>query len=173
MGQKRVPSSTPIIRTAGQDDAALLSDLIRQSYSDVALRFGLTPANCPAHPSNCTASWVQHDLSRGVTYYILETKGVPVGCAALELAEQDLAYLERLSVLPPYRRNGFGRRLAEHVIAAARRRGAGQVGIGIIADQIELKQWYRRIGFVHGETRTFEHLPFAVCLMSFDLQADL
>lgn len=168
-----IPPSAPTIKTAGQRDAALLSDLIRRSYNDVALRFGLTPDNCPKHPSNCTTDWVQHDLSRGVTYYILETRGLPVGCAALELAERDLAYLERLSVLPPYRRNGFGRSLAEHVIAAARRRGAGQVGIGIIADQIELQQWYRRIGFVYGETRTFEHLPFTVCLMSFDLQADL
>ena len=101
-----------------------------------------------------------------MSYFILETEGQPVGCVAFESAEPELGYLERLAVIPRYRRNGFGMRLVAHVFATARARGAKRLSIGIISEQSELKQWYRRIGFVESETRTFEHLPFAVTLMS-------
>ena len=157
---------SPVIRTARAGDEQLLAQLIRQAFTDVARRFGLTPQNCPKHPSNCTPQWLESDFSRGVTYFVMEIEGQPVGCAAFELAAPELGYLERLAVAPPFRRNGFGLRLAAHVLAAARAHGVKQLSIGIIADQIELKQWYRRIGFVQGDTKAIAHLPFAVTFMS-------
>lgn len=44
-----------IIREADIADITLLSSIIRNSYQTVAVRFGLTPENCPKHPSNCYA----------------------------------------------------------------------------------------------------------------------
>ena len=99
------------IREANSDDISLLSGLIRQSYRDVADRFQLTPANCPKHPSNCTDEWIENDFARGVSYFILERRGIPAGCVAIESAESDLCYLERLAVLPPERKKGLGSQL--------------------------------------------------------------
>lgn len=56
------------IKKAGIADISNLSDIIRHAYKDVAQCFGLTPQNCPKHPSNCTDEWVQSDLDRGVIY---------------------------------------------------------------------------------------------------------
>lgn len=56
------------IRKAGQDDIPSLTQIIRHAYKDVAQQFGLTPQNCPKHPSNCTDKWVQSDLDRGVIF---------------------------------------------------------------------------------------------------------
>ena len=156
----------PAIRTACPGDEEMLSRLIRQSFKDVARRFGLTLQNCPKHPSNCSAQWLKNDFLRGVSYYILELEGQPAGCAAFELADPGLGYLERLAVLPPFRCNGYGLCLVDHVFAAAKARGAKYLSIGIIAGQTELKHWYQKVGFVEDETRTFEHLPFAVTFMS-------
>jgi N-acetylglutamate synthase-like GNAT family acetyltransferase len=148
----------------------LLAALIQRAYKDVAERFGLTPDNCPKHPSNYTADWIEKDFARGVIYCILERDDRPVGCAAIENAGPEICYLERLAVLPDYRRNGYGRKLADHVLTKAKARGAKQVGIGIIAEQTDLKQWYQKIGFVEGETKKFEHLPFQVTFMTYRLQ---
>ncbi len=47
--------------------------------------------------------------------------------------------------------------------------GVPQIGIGIIADFSELKAWYKKLGFREGATKTFEHLPFQVLLMAYQL----
>jgi ribosomal protein S18 acetylase RimI-like enzyme len=74
-------------------------------------------------------------------------------------------YMERLAVLPQHRGLGYGTRLARHAISQARKLGASSVGIGIIAADAGLKNFYRALGFEEGETKTFPHLPFAVAFL--------
>ena len=162
-------AETAYIRAAGFADVPVLSGLIRVSFRDVAERFGLTLENCPKHPSNCTEEWIENDFARGVAYYILESDGTPVGCIALENANPELCYLERLGVVPQSRRKGFGKALVDHVFYEARALGAKQIGIGIISDDTKLKLWYQGIGFVEKETKEFDHLPFLVTFMSYEL----
>ena len=156
------------LRKAGNHDLSLLATLIRDSYSDVAERFGLTSENCPKHPSNCTEGWIKRDFDRGVVYYILERNRTPIGCVALEIAGPDLCYLERLAVLPAYRRSGFGKMLVEHIFDQAKTSKINRVSIGIISEQTELKSWYRKLGFIDGETKEFSHLPFLVTFMTYE-----
>jgi N-acetylglutamate synthase-like GNAT family acetyltransferase len=157
------------IREADSTDVSELTLLIRNAYRDVAVRFRLTPANCPKHPSNCTDDWVDNDFSRGVRYFILEGEDMPLGCVAIEHAGDNMCYLERLAVLPQERRKGLGCQLVEHVFQVARKLGSKTIGIGIIDQQTDLKQWYHKIGFIEGETSTFDHLPFMVRFMSYKL----
>jgi N-acetylglutamate synthase-like GNAT family acetyltransferase len=164
-----VPDPVIHIRKADAVDVPLLSRLIRDSHQDVAERFGLTPDNCPKHPSNCTDEWIEKDLIRGVTYYIMEHNDVPVGCAAIEKASPDVCYLERLSVLPDQRRRGLGTALVHNVLLKAKTLCATELNIGIMANHNELKEWYRRIGFIEGETTVIKHLPFNVTFMKYHL----
>ncbi len=157
------------IRKADSGEISALSGLIRDAFRDVAETFGLTRENCPKHPSNLTDEWIENDLDRGVIYYVLENDGISAGCVALEKAGPDLCYLERLAVLPANRRNGFGKALVDHVIAQARGLGAKKISIGIIADDTNLKRWYRKLRFVELETQAFEHLPFLVTFMSYEI----
>lgn len=161
--EKMDPAIT--IRSAAPGDTHLLAGIIRESFKDVALRFSLTPENCPRHPSNCTADWVETDQARGVRYFILWRQGAPIGCVAVERPEPGLCYLERLAVLPKARYKGYGRALVQHALAHARRNGAQKVSIGIIAEQTELRHWYTRLGFEETQNKRFKHLPFQVSLM--------
>ncbi len=158
------------IRIADEADVEMLAAMIRSSHADVALQFNLTPENCPQHPSNSTTEWIENDLARGVRYYLADWHGEPAGCVALEHANPEMVYLERLSVLPAKRRNGIGRRLVDHVFQETADLGVPRIGIGIIADFVELKTWYIKLGFREGETKTFAHLPFKVLLMAYDLK---
>lgn len=157
------------IREADSDDVSLISGLVSECFRDVAERFGLTLENCPKHPSHCTDEWIENDFARGVTFYILESDVMALGCVAIEKANSDICYLERLGVLPEARRNGHGKALVDHIISQAKRIEAKQISIGIIADDVELKRWYLKMGFVEGETKEFDHLPFLVLFMTFSL----
>lgn len=157
------------IRQATIGDIQILSGLVKRSYQTIADRFGLTRTNCPKHPSNCTDEWIRSDFDRGVTYFILESDNKEAGCAALEIANTELCYLERLAVLPENRNKGFGKILVDHLLCEAKLLGCQNISIGIIAKQYELKHWYFKIGFKEGVTKSFEHLPFQVTFMECSL----
>ena len=159
------------IREATAPDISRLVEIIKTSFHQVAVRFGLSEENCPKHPSNCRATWIADALDNGIRYFILDSEGLGCGCVAMEQASPDACYLERLAVLPSERRQGFGKALVDHVLETAKELGARRVDIGIIADHTELRDWYGKIGFVEQKTVDFPHLPFRVLLMSVSLDA--
>lgn len=158
-----------VIRPALEVDAPVLASLVSQANQDVARQFGLTPDTCPKHPSQCEPSWIMDDLQRGVRYFLRETDAGPVGCVAYEAPRPGRAYLNRLSVLPAHRRLGHGAALVRHVQDVARQEGATALSIGVIDAHLALRTWYGRFGFVDGEVKHFEHLPFAVRYMTCEL----
>jgi len=163
-------NQAPMIREATIEDSEVLATIISESFHDVAQRFSLTPDNCPKHPSNCSTSWIKSDLARGVQYFILFQGDNPIGCVGLESPSVEVCYIERLSVLPKMRGNHFGINLVQHTVDCAASKGAYKVSIGIIAKHTELKEWYKYLGFIEVETKSFPHLPFQVCFMEFELK---
>ena len=160
---------TVVIRHATEGDASCLAAILREASRDVAERFGLTPQNCPKHPSNCTTEWIEAGFEKGIVYFVLEEDGAPCGCAGLEQASSEVCYLVRLAVLPNHRRQGFGTALVNHVCDKARGLGARRVEIGTIAEHGELTRWYEKLGICHKNTAVFEHLPFTVAFMGKEL----
>lgn len=160
------------IKEATKEDIPLLSRLIRSSFRDVAERFHLTPQNAPKHPSNCTEEWVRTAMDKGNRYFLLEALERPCGCVALERANPQVCYLERLAVLPEVRKRGFGEILVRHAVEEVRKIGDQRLEIGIIAEQSDLRDWYIKRGFVLTHTRRFEHLPFEVAFMFMALDAE-
>ncbi len=156
---------------AAPGDIPLLARLIRDSFQDVAERFHLTSENAPKHPSNCEPVWVQSAIEKGIRYYLLLNADTPCGCVAIERANPEVCYLERLSVLPEFRRKGFGEALLRHAVAEARDAGAHRMEIGIIAAQTDLRDWYMKFWFSLRDTARFKHLPFEVAFMFKNIQA--
>jgi ribosomal protein S18 acetylase RimI-like enzyme len=130
----------------------------------------LTHKNCPKSPAFYTEERVRADFERGVQYYFAEERGEVCGCVALEKARPEIGYLERLAVLPEHRSKGYGSALVRHILAQAQSMKLDRVGIGIIAEDELLKEWYGRFGFVLTGTRRFDHLPFVVAFMEKELR---
>jgi N-acetylglutamate synthase-like GNAT family acetyltransferase len=156
-----------VIRVGTRADIDVLTEIIQDSFLDVAERFGLTPQNSPTHPSNCRSEWITREMNRGVTYYILENGEQPAGCVALEKINDEVCYLERLAVLPGQRRQGFGDALVKHTLSEAKNLGVFRVQIGIIAEDRELLDWYEKLGFEKVEEKKFPQLVFPVAFMSY------
>ena len=157
----------PVFQIAQASDATLLAEIIRTSHTDVAIQFNLNKRNCPTHPSNCTADWIQTDMEKGIVYFLLLLLKIPIGCVAVETANPHLCYIERLSILPDHRHNGFGTALVDHGLKISKQQGAKKVSIGIIAQFTRLKHWYQQLGFIEQKTLDIEHLPFTVLLLEY------
>ena len=158
-----------IVTVASFDDVATISQIIRKSFAGVAERFSLTAGNAPTHPSNCQDKWISAALDKGIKYYLATLNNFTCGCVAMESSDAGVYYMERLAVLPEFRRKGLGQRLVAHVIAEVRALGANRLEIGIIKKHIELKHWYLKQGFVKKNSARFEQLPFEVLFMYLDL----
>jgi len=158
------------IQSASFHDAEIIAFIISQANKDVAEKFELTLENNPKHPSFYTKEWVSSDMDRGEEYFLYQKKDDNCGCVAFEQPNSDISYVNRLSVLPEYRHKGIGEQLVKHVLEYSRTKNIQMVSIGIIAEHILLKKWYLKLGFVEGETKHFDHLPFDVTYMSYKLQ---
>lgn len=154
------------IRAGSKEDVDVLADIIRESFLDVAERFGLTEQNSPTHSSNCRAAWLTREMNRSVTYSILENEGQPAGCVALEKINDEVCYLERLAVLPKERRQGFGEALVKYALSNARGMNVHRVQVGIISEHQELLEWYEKLGFEEVEIKKFPQLVFPVTFMA-------
>jgi GNAT superfamily N-acetyltransferase len=146
-----------------------IAHIVSESNKDVAVEFNLNIENAPKHPSFYTKEWVLSDFQKGEEYFLYKKDGVPMGCVAFEQPDANTAYLNRLSVLPPYRHKGIGTRLVFHIIDYSRTKNIRTVSIGIIASHKILKNWYLSLGFIEGALQKFDHLPFDVRYLRYDL----
>jgi len=138
--------------------------VIRDSFRTVALEFGLNEGNCPTHPSLITLDKLAA-LEEKAKLFGLFLNDKQVGFVAVEKADGEVYYLDKLAVLPEYRHKGYGRYLVDFVVSYVKEQGGQKVSLGMINESTVLKNWYKKLGFSETETEKFEHLPFTVCFM--------
>jgi ribosomal protein S18 acetylase RimI-like enzyme len=143
-------------------------NVIRTSFQTVARELNLTRQNCPNHPTFMTLEKL-NDFRKKAKLFGLFNHGEQIGFVAMEKADEQLYYLDRLSVLPGHRHHGYGKKLVEFIITRVIKAGGSNISLGMIDSHTVLKEWYKSLGFIETETRKFEHLPFTVCFMERDL----
>ena len=158
------------ISEAGIENSSNLARIIRVSNKDVASQFQLNKRNASKHPSFCRTEWVKEGMDRGETYFLCYIEKIMVGCVAFEHTEQDVMYLNRLAVLPGYRKKGCGRALVQHILSIGSQNKINRVSVGIIEKHHLLKQWYVSLGFTEKNVVKFDHLPFDVLYLEYDLK---
>jgi GNAT superfamily N-acetyltransferase len=161
-----------VVRRAEPGEAGAVAELVALAYGDVARRFNLNAGNCPTHPSLMTRERIGHAMELGTTMLLAFDGAALCGCVGLRRPVKGVGILERLAVAPACRRLGLGRLLVGRACSLAGQAGAGQVEIGIIAKQHELRQWYETLGFRAVRAAHFENLPFEVLYLRKDVGAE-
>jgi len=157
------------IREAKADDALALAQILRRSFQDVAREFGLSPETFRWHPSNYQDQWIRDDMAHGITFFILEVTGLPVGCVGMTTPREGACEMKHLAVLPEYRHKGLGKALVDYAIARATSLGLSRLDLDLMAANARLRRWYEGMGFAYTGTRTVEGIPFAIGSMALKL----
>lgn len=153
------------IREVTKDELIKSAKVIRDSFKPVAIEFSPTKDNCPTHPSFTKVRQLYKLRDRGIKLFGFFLGDRQIGFVAIEKADENLYYMEKLAVLPEYRHKNYGAELVRFVFDYIRNRGGQKLSIGIIDEHTVLKYWYKELGFKEIGTQVFNHLPFTVCFM--------
>ena len=72
--------------------------------------------------------------------------------------------------MPSYRHKGIGEKLLEHAFQIAQELNCNKLNIGIVEENVKLKEWYKSFGFVHTGTKKFDFFPFTCGYMEKSFQ---
>jgi len=158
-----------LIREAQDFELDTCASVIRESFATVAAEYGLTKENCPTNGAFMKTGRLRAQREQGRRQYALTSDGIVIGFAELEEKTDRVYELQKLAVLPRYRHCGYGKMLLDFAKERAKSWGCVKITIGVIEENIRLKNWYARNGFVHTGTQRFEHLPFVVGYMEYQL----
>ena len=84
----------------------------------------------------------------GVLLLARRSDGEAVGCGALRRLDEHTCEMKRLYVTPEGRGAGVGRRIAEALVAEARRLGYATMRLDTVASMAEARALYASLGFV-------------------------
>jgi diamine N-acetyltransferase len=150
------------------NDLSEIVHVLNVSHGTVAKDFGFTKENNPGNNAFVDETTLQDQLGKGIDLYALSVDNKLIGCVALEKSkrETDTFYIEKVSIIPEYRNQGYGIKLMEFATSLIKKSGGKFVSIALIDAHIKLKNWYVSQGFKETGTKDFEHLPFRVCFMN-------
>ena len=151
-----------MIKRLDKEDIPECVNVIKASFLTVAEGLGFTKENAPGFTafsiSNERLTEQYKDSQR--LMYAYYDKDKIVGYYSLLLQENDECELNNLSVLPEYRHQGIGEKLVRHAFDNAGESHCKKIDIGIVEENVILKQWYEKLGFVHIGTKKFDFFPF-------------
>lgn len=155
------------IENKGQLNICL--DIIRSSFITVAEEFCLTKNNCPSHTAFITIDKLKEQFADGRPMFLFYQGDTPVGYFSLAKCSDEEWELNNLAVLPEYRHLGIGKTIVDYAVTMVKSCDGNKISIGIIEENLILKNWYLKLGFNHISTRKFEHLPFTVGFMKTEI----
>lgn len=158
-----------IKKVKNREELNVCLEIICSSFITVAEELGLTKNNCPAHTAFMTIDKLEKQFDDGRLMFLFYQDAVPVGYFSLGKCNDEEWELNNLAVLPEYRHLGIGKAMINNAVKMVKNYGGNKISIGIIEENITLKNWYLKLGFKNISTRKFEHLPFTVGFMELNL----
>lgn len=150
------------------DDEADLyksKEVLQQSFATVAKEFHLTQENAPTNAAFIEITDLLRLKKENINIFGVFKEGLQIGFFTIEKNDQERYFLNKIAVLPEHRHNGYGGSILEYVFRFVNETGGGIISIGIINENLLLKNWYLSYGFSEIDTRTYSHLPFTVCIL--------
>lgn len=157
--------SNYVIKEITDNELVKAAAVIREGFQTVAIQFGLTFENCATNGAFIEKERLIIDKAKGSYMYGLYHEDEMIGFMQLEKKNELQYEIDRLTILPPYRNQGLGKNMVDYAKRLVKELGGRKIIIGMIEENIKLKNWYEVNGFIHLGTKKFDFLPFTVGYM--------
>ncbi len=156
------------VRIHANHDLSKAVKVLNKAHGTVAAEFGFTKANNPTNSAFIDEQTLKTQLEKGIELFQLTINTMAIGCIAIEKSksEIDTFYIEKVSILPEYRNQGYGVKMMEFATNIIIENGGKWISIALIDSNTKLKNWYLKQGFKETGTKDFPRLPFRVCFMN-------
>lgn len=145
--------------------------VISESFMTVADEFGFTYENAPRFTAFATNEerlyWQYDNENRPMYAYFNDNK--IVGYYSLLILNNNECELNNLCVLPAHRHQKIGEKLLQDAFSQTKKSGCNKIKIGIVEENIRLRKWYEKYGFVHTGTEKFDFFPFTCGYMEIEI----
>ena len=158
-----------MIKQIDKSDISDCVNVIRSSFKTVADEFDFTTENASRFAAFATTDErlsYQLENEHRLMYAYYSDDGKIVGYYSLLLQDNGECELNNLCVLPQYRHNHIGTDLLNDAYSRAKNAGCTKINIGIVEENIVLKNWYTKNGFTHVGTQKFDFFPFTCGYMN-------
>lgn len=151
----------------------VVSGIVRESFKKQAEELGLNAEEHSGFAAFETAEDVKSRIKGGDRVVLAYSGEDPVGTISFCVdSEQPLkGYIKRLAVLPEFRGRGFGRELMSYAEGQLKRLGVSRVELAIVKKFKPLQRFYKQLGYLPIETRSYPFLPFEVLYLEKQVQS--
>lgn len=154
-----------MIKPIKKEDLQKCLDIMKLGYEDIAVQFGMTEENCPYRGrTRLPYCILLEEYKSGCLMYVYVHGEEAVGFLSM-IQEEHKMHLNDIVILPAYRNNGFGSRLMEFAREEAGRRKCEKIVLGMVHDNIPLRNWYGKIGYHTIKLDKFDKVNYTVGTM--------
>ena len=151
-----------MIKEIDKSEISECVSVIRKSFQTVADEFGFTIENAPRFTAFATTVerlFYQLEFEHRVmeAYY---DDGKILGYYSIQFLENNECELNNLCVLLECRHKKIGEALLEDAVARAKNNKCTKMKISIVEENMVLRRWYERCGFVHTNIIKYDFFPF-------------
>lgn len=158
-----------MIKKVNLGEMQICSDVIKESFLPVALKFNITKENAPRYVAfSVTPEKLKEQYSNGREMYVYVLDEQIIGFFSLDFSCGSCE-LNNLCVIPEYRHNGIGKELLNFAIHRAFEKKSDKLTLSIVEENTELKEWYSSFGFIHTYTKKYDFFPFTCGYMELKL----
>ncbi|MBR4887565.1 MAG: GNAT family N-acetyltransferase [Clostridia bacterium] len=140
-------------------------EIMKLSYENTAIKFGMTEENCPYRGRTCLPYHVLEDeYNAGCMMYGYKQNEAIIGFLSLR-KEQQIMRVNDIAILPAYQNKGFGSTLIQFAIEQAKAQNCDRIILGMVYDNVPLRKWYEKMGFRTIKLKKYEKVNYQVATM--------
>lgn len=158
-----------MIESVKKEQLPACLDILKQSYENTAVKFGMTEENCPYRGRTRLPYQVfENEFQAGNLMYGYMIQNRIVGFLSLIVEKKEM-HINDIAVLPAYQNRGIGSKLMQFARVKANELGCSKICLGMVYDNAPLRNWYQEFGFKTVNLVKFEKVDYTVGKMEFIL----
>ena len=152
-----------------KDQLPTCLDILKRSYENTAITFGMTEENCPYRGrTRLPLREFEKEFDNGYLMYGYLQDNQMVGFLSMRQKENELD-IQDIAVLPEYQNRGYGSELFQFAKELAIKSNCRKISLGMVYDNLPLRKWYQDRGFKVVELINFEKVSYTVGIMELSL----